>query len=69
MYYNDFFFHLGICITQGPVNKFYKTMYPQNSLRQPSTNLKAIHLWSDWNSQILKWSEMQQSEEVCSFAY
>lgn len=61
---NLYLFSLGACLHQGPVNKFYKTMYPQTSLRQPSTNLKAIHLWSDWNSQIHKWSEIQQPGQV-----
>jgi hypothetical protein len=48
---------------QGPVNKFYKGMYPQAAQRQKSTNLQAIQLWSDWNSQIHEWSLAQPHEK------
>lgn len=38
---------------QGPVEKFYNTMYGTNT---GEIQIKAMQLWSDWNSQIYEWA-------------
>jgi hypothetical protein len=55
-----------------PVQKFYKTMYPNdvkermakyafnNSLYSP---VLAVHLWNDWNLQALEWEKMHSSSD------
>lgn len=41
---------------QGPVNKFYNTMYGSIGKTDPITN-KAMRLWSDWNVQLNQWAK------------
>lgn len=48
-------------IWQGPVTKFYHSMYkkrPELLVHPPA--VKAIQLWADWNNGIRKWAEQQQ---------
>eukprot|EP01039_Chlorochromonas_danica_P004921 gene4921-5402_t len=45
---------------QGPVEKFYHSMYNDNSgLRGVGVDrpIQAIRLWSDWNSQVYHWAQ------------
>eukprot|EP00607_Mallomonas_marina_P001239 CAMPEP_0182435936 /NCGR_PEP_ID=MMETSP1167-20130531/78503_1 /TAXON_ID=2988 /ORGANISM="Mallomonas Sp, Strain CCMP3275" /LENGTH=574 /DNA_ID=CAMNT_0024627517 /DNA_START=105 /DNA_END=1826 /DNA_ORIENTATION=+ len=57
---------------QGPVNKFYETMYgKEKPMRHPA--VRGIRLWSDWNSDIFKYAtqymnDITQSTES-SFGY
>lgn len=39
---------------QGPVDKFYDTMFGPDSSRGPQA--KAIRLWSSWNADVHKWA-------------
>lgn len=39
---------------QGPVDKFYQDMYGSDAKPEP---IKAIRLWSDWNSQLHSWAK------------
>ncbi len=45
---------IAFSVNQGPVEKFYDDMYGRDTLQPP---VKAIRLWSDWNSQIYDWSK------------
>ena len=47
---------IAFSVNQGPVEKFYRVMYgsADHGVGSP---LKAIRLWSDWNSQIYRWAE------------
>lgn len=47
---------IAFSVNQGPVEKFYRDMYGQERPPLGSTALKAIRLWSDWNSQVHKWA-------------
>lgn len=40
---------------QGPVEKFYGDMYHENE--RPPPQVKAIRLWSDWNTQLYAWAK------------
>lgn len=42
---------------QGPVEKFYSDMYHNEQQEKLPPALQAIRLWSDWNSQVLRWSQ------------
>jgi hypothetical protein len=44
---------------QGPVNKFYVSMYKNVMSQVPTGSVaeKAIKLWADWNNDIRKWAE------------
>jgi hypothetical protein len=58
---------------QGPVNKFYNTMYGNKGKNDPISS-KAIRLWSDWNVQLNNWaksivSESDQARDDKSFGY
>lgn len=45
---------IAFSVNQGPVEKFYDDMYGRDKVQPP---VKAIKLWSDWNSQIFRWSK------------
>jgi len=47
---------------QGPVEKFYADMYGLGD--RNSMQVRAIRLWSDWNSQLLAWSKAQASKKL-----
>eukprot|EP01038_Epipyxis_sp_PR26KG_P009312 gene9312-12548_t len=58
---------------QGPVEKFYNDMYGTSPDRY-SVPVKAIRLWSDWNSQLYNWSKdymnsLKLKSSVESFGY
>jgi hypothetical protein len=44
---------------QGPVQKFYKSMYQSAGDLSLPAPVKAVKLWSDWNVQIQKWAKDQ----------
>ncbi len=46
---------IAFSVNQGPVEKFYANMYGTSDFSTP-VPLKAMRLWSDWNSQIYNWS-------------
>ena len=51
---------------QGPVQKFYHDMYGGGAgagvaAQRTDPRVKAIQLWSDWNTQLRKWSEEHAS--------
>ena len=52
---------------QGPVQKFYNDMYGggaknmNNDVTHNNPRIKAIRLWSDWNTQLRSWSEQRAS--------
>ena len=46
---------------QGPVSKFYAANYGSNDPQVPAP-VKGIKLWSDWNSQVYKWSDRYAQE-------
>ena len=43
---------IAVSANQGPVQKFYSKVYPQDSGGPRSSSGKAIRLWSDWNVQV-----------------
>ena len=45
---------IAFSVNQGPVEKFYTTMYGN---KQEVNQIKAIRLWSDWNSELYHWSQ------------
>jgi len=45
---------LSFSANQGPVTKFYASMY---GAKRESAQLKSIRLWSDWNSQVYRWAQ------------
>ena len=61
---------------QGPVQKFFNDMYGPN-VRKISANpkIRAIKLWSDWNTQIYQWAQTytksirEQSASGSAFSY
>lgn len=61
---------------QGPVQKFFNDMYGPNA-RKISANpkIRAIKLWSDWNTQIYQWAQTytktirEQSASGSAFSY
>jgi hypothetical protein len=55
---------------QGPVDKFYDVMYGNDNKRRKE--LKAITLWSDWNTQVNAWAQnyaQRLSDPEKSFGY
>jgi hypothetical protein len=48
---------------QGPVQKFYHTMYGANSNER--IEVKAIRLWSDWNAGLREWAEAMSKKVMC----
>lgn len=48
---------------QGPIDKFYRDMYTDFKLHSINTPLKAIKLWSDWNTQVFNWA-LQYAETI-----
>ena len=57
--------HCSPLLIQGPVNKFYGAMYGE-TIQEMSLfpELKAIRLWSDWNSQIHHWAHEKLRAQV-----
>lgn len=55
---------IAFSVNQGPVDKFYTDIYSGTDLDIPLTH-KSIKLWSDWNSQIYKYSlnRMEKSKQ------
>lgn len=55
---------------QGPVDKFFPFMYGQ-SHQMEAPPIKAIRLWSDWNSQIYHWAKSRSTKQSAnkSFGY
>eukprot|EP01036_Dinobryon_divergens_P026983 gene26983-35688_t len=47
---------IAFSVNQGPVEKFYANMYGTSDFSTP-VPLKAMRLWSDWNSQIYNWAK------------
>jgi hypothetical protein len=47
---------------QGPVTKFYDDMYSGTPHMNQRLEVKAIKLWSDWNSQLFQWSITQYKQ-------
>lgn len=59
---------------QGPVEKFYTSMYGEGEEHRHLPPVKAIRLWSDWNSQIHDWAKnyatsIQGGDANKSFSY
>jgi len=45
---------IAFSVNQGPVEKFYRDMF--GAVNDMANPLKAIKLWSKWNSDIYKWA-------------
>lgn len=65
---------IAFSVNQGPVEKFYNDFYKTlNNHLEPS--IKAIQLWSDWNSDIYEYSKqyhqqlIKEQEKLKSFGY
>ena len=52
---------IAFSVNQGPVEKFYASMYG-NSDVSTVVPLKAMRLWSDWNSQIYHWAKARSQK-------
>eukprot|EP00549_Striatella_unipunctata_P022831 CAMPEP_0118693648 /NCGR_PEP_ID=MMETSP0800-20121206/12034_1 /TAXON_ID=210618 ORGANISM="Striatella unipunctata, Strain CCMP2910" /NCGR_SAMPLE_ID=MMETSP0800 /ASSEMBLY_ACC=CAM_ASM_000638 /LENGTH=333 /DNA_ID=CAMNT_0006591925 /DNA_START=96 /DNA_END=1097 /DNA_ORIENTATION=- len=51
---------VALSTNQSPVNKFYNTSYVDGEKRfhqYPNNNVKAMHLWNDWNAQLYEWEK------------
>lgn len=55
---------IAFSVNQGPVDKFYTDMYSGSDLNIPLPH-QSIKLWSDWNSQVYKYSlnRMKKSQQ------
>ena len=52
---------IAFSVNQGPVEKFYSHMYGTSHFTTP-VPLKAMRLWSDWNSQIYNWAKARTQQ-------
>ena len=57
---------------KSPVEKFYKFMYPDADARMVnhpniSDPVLAMHLWNDWNTQLLEWEKVHASDQDFDF--
>lgn len=54
---------IAFSVNQGPVDKFFSDFYKTN-YQQLSGPIKAIRLWSDWNSDIYEFSKTYQQQLI-----